>query len=492
MANKESLIIELDARTQKADGKLDATDKKIDKLDSSVKNTDNSFAKMGKSALLAGALAATAITTATRAAVQFSRELEIASNRSGETVEEMQALAFASNTVGISLEKLGDISKDTNEKIGEFIATGGGGFVDFVDVMKLSSAEANILAREFQELSGPDVLQEMVKRLEEAGVSSNQMSFALEGVASDATDLIPLLKDSAKELKSLKDEFVGLGVTLTQDQIDKIKEVGVAFSKLGSEFSAENNALIAEYSDEILTAVEALKVIGSTSSDVFDVIATGWGAIIEVSRAALTDLVNGTDTFTDVLEERVKLSQEKIDKLLGNNQKVHEMIITSGTQVIKKSTKEEQKSLDQRLKNFSNYSKAAAVVNSAFLEDNKAIKAGLIVADTAAAVMMQLSSGDPYTAFGRAALAAAMGAVQLSNALSSTKGGGSVSGGGDSGAVSSAPQQDFQQETSSLELTDASSSGSQTTALPFATDSGDELMDLISRLLNERKERGVN
>lgn len=487
MANKESLIIELDARTGRADKNLTATDKKVNKLDKSVTKTDNSFAKMGKSALLAATIAATAITTSTRAAVAFSKELEVAANRANETVEEMQSLAFATNTVGITLEKLGDISKDTNEKISEFVTTGGGGFVDFIDVMKLSSAEANILAREFQNMSGPDVLQEMVKRMEEAGASGGQMSFALEGVASDTTDLIPLLKDGAKELKSLKGEFEALGVTLTQEQIDKIKEVGVAFSKLGSEFSAENNALIAEYSDEILTAVEALKVIGSTSSDLFAVIANGWGNIIELSRAALTDLVNGTDTFATVLEERTTLAQEKIGKLLGENQKVLDIVITSGTKAIKKSTKEEQASLDQRLKNFSNYSKAAAVVNSAFLEDNKAIKAGLIVADTAAAVMMQLSSGDPYTAFGRAALAAAMGAVQLSNALSSTKGGGSVSEGvAGSGTVT--PQQDFQEETSSLELTDASAGGSQT--LNITVPDGDEIGQAIANWLNQAKEEG--
>ena len=246
--------------------------------------------------------------------------------------------------------------------------------------------------------------------------------------------------------------------------------------------------MIAEYSGEILTAIEALKVIGSTSSDLFAVIANGWGNIIELSRAALTDLVNGTDTFATVLEERTILSQEKIDKLLGENQKVHEMIITGGTQLIKQSTKEEQASLDQRLKNFSNYSKAAAVVNAAFLEDNKAIKAGLIVADTAAAVMMQLSSGDPYTAFGRAALAAAMGAAQLSNALSSTKGGGTVSeGAGGSGTVAPT-QQDFQEQTSSLELTDASAGGSQT--LNITVPDGDEIGQAIANWLNQAKEEG--
>ncbi|HHZ70173.1 MAG TPA: hypothetical protein EYN54_07835 [Methylococcaceae bacterium] len=238
-----------------------------------------------------------------------------------------------------------------------------------------------------------------------------------------------------------------------------------------------------------MTAIEALKVIGSTSSDLFAVIANGWGNIIELSRAALTDLVNGTDTFATVLEERTKLSQEKIDKLLGENQKVHEMIITGGTQLIKQSTKEEQASLDQRLKNFSNYSKAAAVVNAAFLEDNKAIKAGLIVADTAAAVMMQLSSGDPFTAFGRAALAAAMGAAQLSNALSSTKGGGTVSeGAGGSGTV--APQQDFQEQTSSLELTDASAGGSTQQTITFGTDTGDDLVNAIAEALNKGMSEG--
>mgnify|MGYP003631082736 CR=1 FL=1 len=489
----EPLIVLLDAKTQKLDAKLAATDRRLDKLDDSVKKTDTSFAQMGKAAVFGATIAAAAITTMTNAAVNFAKELEVAARRANTTVEEMQALAFASGTVGISLEKLGDISKDTNEKIGEFIATGGGGFVDFIDVMKMSSAEANVLAREFQNMSGPEVLQEMVRRMDEAGISSNQMSFALEGVASDTTDLIPLLKDGAKELNNLKNEFEGLGVTLSQDQIDKIKDVGVAFSKLGAEFSAGNNALIAEYSEELLTAVEALKVIGAASADLFAVIANGWGNIIELSRAALTDLVNGTDTFANTLEERTLLSQEKIDKLLGNNTKALEIIITGGTKAVKSATKEESASLDQRLKNFSNYTKAAAVVNAGFLEDNKAIKAGLIVADTAAAVMMQLSSGDPYTAFGRAALAAAMGAVQLSNALSSTKGGGSVSG-GDSGGSSNTqePQQDFQPETSSLQLSDSDSSGSQVTAVPFSTDSGDELMDVISKLLNERRAEGRN
>jgi len=485
----ESLIVLLDAKTAKLDAKLAATDKKLDRLDDSVKKADTSFAQMGKAAVLGATIAATAITTMTKAAVTFARELEVAANRANTTVEEMQALAFASNTVGISMEKLGDISKDTNEKIGEFIATGGGGFVDFIDVMKLSSSEANILAREFQNMSGPEVLQAMTKQMEEAGISGNQMSFALEGVASDATDLIPLLKDNATELNRLKNEFNELGTTLNQDQIDSIKKVGEEFSKLSATFGAEGRQLIADYSEEIISAIEVIKTLATTTTDALNLISTGWGNLVELSGAALNDLINGTDTFGEALIERTEQTQQAIDRLLGKNQKALEIVITGSGKIIKSTTKEEKASLDQRLKNLTNYSKAASVVNSAFLDDNKAIKAGLIVADTAAAVMMQLSSGDPYTAFGRAALAAAMGAAQLSNALSSTKGGGSISEGSGGASVSAEPaQQNFERETSSLDLTESSETGSQT--LNITVPDGDEIGQAIANWLNQAKSEG--
>ena len=156
MANTESLIIELDAKTQKLDAKLKETNRRIDHLDGSVSKADNSLKKFSTSAKVM-ATAVTAIAASVAIAVtqagKFSRELTIASNRAGESVENMQSLAFAANTVGISLEKIGDISKDTNEKVSEFLATGGGGFQDFADVLGLTAIEAKNAAREFESLS---------------------------------------------------------------------------------------------------------------------------------------------------------------------------------------------------------------------------------------------------------------------------------------------------------------------------------------------------
>ena len=487
----ESLIVELDARTSKIDAKLKQTENRLDQLDGSVKKADSSFATMAKGAAVAAAAAAAAFTVTVNAAVRFANELEVAARRSGESVERMQELAFATETVGISLEKLGDIAKDTNEKIGEFIATGGGGFQDFVDVMKLGSDEARDLALELQNMSGPDVLQHLVTMMEEAGISGNQMSFALEGLASDATDLIPLLENGGDELARLTGEFEKLGTTLSQEQIDNIQRVGEEMRILQKTFSDEGKQLIADYADEIITAIEVITLLGTKTIDAFNVIATGWGNIIEVSRAAINDLVNGTDTLGQVIEERAQITNEAVDKLMGETQEKMSITIRGGVQAVKTATDEEKASLNQRLTAFRTYVAAASAINSQFLEDNKLIKAGLIVADTAAAVMMQLSSGDPYTAFARAALAAVTGAVQLANALSSKKGGGTISSGSGGGAATAqAPQQDFQRETTGLELTDASEEGSTVQTIRFATDTGDSLADAIAAALNAGREEG--
>lgn len=487
----EQLIVELDAKTAKLDAKLRATDRRLDKLDDSVKKTDKSFAQMGRNIALIGTAVVTAITAMSVAAAKWSRELEVAARRSGETVERMQALAFATSTVNISLEKLGDIAKDTNEKIGEFTSTGGGGFVDFVDVMGLSRQEANKLALEFQHLSGTEVLQRMVSMMEQAGISSNEMSFALEGVASDATDLIPLLSENSKELNRLTEEFEGLNATLTQEQIDNLKRVGEEFSKFGNLFTAEGRQLIADYSEEIITLVNWIEKLGTKFIAVTDGIATGWGNIIELSQAALTDLVNGTDTFAEALEDRTKLSQEKVDQILGNATKAFEIVVTGGTKAVKNSVSQDKLAYKEKLDIFSKYTKAASIIQGAFLEDNKAVQAGIIVADTAAGVMRAFAtSSNIYEAYANAAIVAATGVAQLSNLQSASKGGGNISGGTSTASTAQQPQNTFNAEESEIGLDFQSEEGSSSNVIRFESDDSDALLSALAGIMNDAQRRG--
>lgn len=296
----EQLIVELDARTAKLDAKIANTDKRLDELDGTVKKTDGSLNKFSGAAKLAGSAitavaaagvaAAAALTAATAQAVSYAKEITLASRRSGENVERLQSLAFATGTVGVSLEKLGDITKDTNEKVGEFLADGTGGFLDFVSVAKLTSEEADTLADRFKTMTGPDILQAMVTRMEEAGATAKEMSFALEGMASDTTDLIPLLANGGAELKLLEKDFNDLNVTLTQVDIDKITDLGIETAKLGAEVQNASAKAVSVLSTEI---TQITKLLGGSAQDVGGLVikaVTGYQAIVVTATSSLMNM----------------------------------------------------------------------------------------------------------------------------------------------------------------------------------------------------------
>lgn len=503
MATTESLIVELDARTAKLDSKLKKTDQKLDKLDGSVKKTDKSFVNFQKTAIAAVAALTTvaAVTTvAIRNAGAFARELQVAANRAGESVETMQSLAFASGTVGVSLEKLGDIAKDTNEKIGEFLTTGGGGFQDFIDVLGLSAEEARKAAEEFETMSGPDVLQEMVNRMEVAGVSAERMSFALEGMASDTTDLIPLLTNGGEALNKLTDDFDDLGITISAVDLKKIEEVNLKLKEASSIFDAESKQLIADYSEELIAAIEATVWLGQKTGDLFNVVTTGFGNLIDLSGAALNDFVNGTETFDEILQERAEKSKDVLNELLGEDhyeisrkkgeeaaEGFNDGVVSITVKGSKRLSDAERKIAKKRLDDQGKYIKSAMILSNEFLEDNKAVNAGLVIADTATAIMASLKI-NPYD-YANVAVIAATGLVQLSNILGASKGGGAVSG-SSGAAATEPPQANFEPETSALELTDSSDSGSAQTTINFGTDSGDDLIDAIAAALNKAKREG--
>ena len=501
MATTESLIVELDAKTAKLDAKIKKSDKALDTLDKTTKKTDKSFVDFKRTAIAAASaltVVAAVTTVAIRAAGAFARELQVASNRAGESVEDMQALSYATSTVGVSLEKLGDIAKDTNEKIGEFLTTGGGGFQDFIDVLGLSASEARDAAEEFEKMSGPDVLQAMVDRMEAAGVSSERMSFALEGMASDTTDLIPLLVNSGEKLKSLTGDFDALGITISAIDLQKIESVNLKLQEASTIFGAESKQLIADYSSELITAIESIVWLGQKTSDTFNVITTGFGNLIDLSGAALNDFVNGTESFDALLEERSEKSKEVLNDLLGTDhyeigrkkgeesgQGFVDGVLSITVKGNEKQSAAERKIDKEKLDSQSKYIKSAMILSNEFLEDNKAINAGLIIADTATAIMASLKV-NPYD-YANVAVIAATGLVQLSNVLSSSKGGGSTSG---ASSASSESASSFQPETTSLELSNSSESGSSAQTINFGTDSGDDLIDAIAAALNKAQIEG--
>lgn len=489
----EPLIILLDAKTAKLDAKLKKTEAQLDKLDDTVKKTDTDFKRMAAT-MVAGALAASAaIGVLIKSTAQFAKELRIAAVRNKETVEEMQAWAFAANTVGISLEKLGDIGKDTNEKIGEFLATGGGGFVDFIDVMKLTTEEGNRLAETFSKMSGTDVLQEMVKQMEAAGISGNRMSFALEGLASDTTDLIPLLSNGARELERLQLAFEGIGKVLSGEDLAKIEAVGESFNQLGSSFDATSRQLVADYADEIVNVIELMGFLGSVSTSSFNLMTTGWGNILKLSQAWLTDAVNGIDTFDAVLAERTKRSKEAMDAFHAFTFKGLKITVHGTEQAAKDETKAIKLGYDEKLNIFSKYTQAASIIQGAFFEDNKAIQAGIIVADTATGIMRAFATLPTHAAFAASAVVAATGVAALASLQSASKGGGSIPGAG-AAPASTPPQQSFQpdefSQDTSINVIDSGGQQSLSENFTFQNEGGSSADEVLTDFINDAIKSG--
>lgn len=124
-------------------------------------------------------------------------------------IEEFQRWAAGAKTVGIEQDKLADILKDVNDRVGDFMQTGGGPMADFFEKI---APKVGVTAEQFAKLSGPEALQLYVSSLEKAGVSQQDMTFYLEAMASDATALIPLLANNGAEMQKLGDRAAELGL----------------------------------------------------------------------------------------------------------------------------------------------------------------------------------------------------------------------------------------------------------------------------------------
>ncbi len=251
----------------------------------------------------------TAVVAGTSALVSYAaaqgrtiQETETMANIAGLTVEEFKRLSFVFGTVGIDGEKFGDIMKDTQEKVGDFLATGGGAFQDFADVMGYTSTEAQALASEFETMSGQDVLQEMVNRMDAAGKSTQQMSFALEGMASDTTALIPLLRDGGAAAQELADTFDSINVELSEEE-------RAQFAALANNVDLAQGAFVNFLNNAIAPFLPAINEATKALAEFFAARQTGMDLDRIIDEHSLAEQV----TSLEELEKLQKLLNEEVE-----------------------------------------------------------------------------------------------------------------------------------------------------------------------------------
>lgn len=273
----------------------------------SIRDFDRSTQRMAENVAKAGAIVVTSIAaigagvlTLAKQAAAAGVEIKNLSAIANTNTTTFQRMADAAKTVGIEQEKLADILKDVNDKVGDFLATGGGPMADFFENI---APKVGVTADQFARLSGPEALQLYVDSLERAGVSQQRMTFYMEAIASDATALIPLLRDSGSELKRLGDEAQAAGRVIDQETIQAAAELDRTLTEMGDNLRTAVNTAILENADELRALAElisqviipAIAALVSAFSQVVSGIAEVGAAAVENGRA-LAEFLSTAET----------------------------------------------------------------------------------------------------------------------------------------------------------------------------------------------------
>lgn len=190
--------------------------------------------KVAAVGIAAGAgVAAAAIGGIAKEQMAAAAEFERFAQLSNTTAVEFQKLAAGAARYGIEADKLSDIYKDMNDRVGDFVQTGGGPLADFFENI---APKVGVTAESFKNLSGPESLQLFYNSLEKANLSQADMVFYMESIASDSTALQPLLANNGQGFKELGDQAQKAGAIMGQDTLDSTKRLNQDLASLKTSF----------------------------------------------------------------------------------------------------------------------------------------------------------------------------------------------------------------------------------------------------------------
>ena len=327
----EQLNIILSAQDKALTKALDRSTKNVNrfakKSQQNLSRTSKSFDSLGKAAKrLAPIIAAAVSVSAARNAITLGKEIADLARIAGTTAEEFQELAFAAKTVGIDQNKLSDIIKDMNDRVGDFLATGGGPMKDFFEQV---APLVGVTADQFRDLSGPQALQLYASTLEKAGANQQDFTFFMEAMASDATALVPLLRNNASGFKEIGKQARDAGAIMSNETVAGAAALDAKLDTLGTTIQSSFTNMLINNQDElenltdfiINTGIPAIeKLLGVLSSA-----ASG--------AAVIGDVLRATSGRTDIR----KVDPKTLDRILNRKDKGGplKLTMTEGTPMIK-------------------------------------------------------------------------------------------------------------------------------------------------------------
>jgi len=181
----------------------------------------------------------------------MSDELSRFAQLANMSTRDFQKISIAAQRFGVSQEKVADVLKDVQDKVGDFLQTGAGPMVDFFEQI---APKVGVTAEQFRRLNGREALQLYVSSLERANLSQADMVFYMEAIASDSTLLLPLLKQNGKAYNEIAAEAQKFGQIIDDDVIKANKALNQDLMRLGAAFEGLKNRALAP----IIPALQAM------------------------------------------------------------------------------------------------------------------------------------------------------------------------------------------------------------------------------------------
>lgn len=278
-----------------------ASVKSLNNISDETDNLRDSFDRVRN---VAAGISATFLASATAVLVyannagEAAREIEQLSAQSGTGVEEFQKLAYAFRTVGVEQDKMADIFKDAQDRVGDYLQNQAGPMTDYFENVAPLIGQT---AEEFKNLSGAQVMEKFIKGLKEANLSQSEMIFHLEAMASDSSKLIPLIDGTSKSINELGNEAKQSGVIISEMDIEKLSSMKEEIDKFKSSLGGNMSKLLATFSEEIET------MASNASANI-----TGVTEYIIGLKRAMQD-VNSL-SLDDIYSEIVKLEGNMIEQ----------------------------------------------------------------------------------------------------------------------------------------------------------------------------------
>ncbi len=303
--------------TKGIDRELSLVDKAFERMGLSAEKSKrvavSAMKNIGTAIGAAAAAGAAGLATLVVKTAESAREIQNMSRVANASTTEFQRYAAGAKTVGIEQDKLADILKDVNDRVGDFLSTGGGEMKDFFENI---APQVGVTAEQFRKLSGPQALQLFYSSLEKANLSQAEMTFYMEAMANDTTALIPLLKNGGAGFKEMGDQAQAMGAVLSDLEIKQLEEFTRSTDEMKLAFRGASNQITTDLLPTIKDLTGLLK--DPATVDAARVMASGVGQALVYIVERSVDAINWMRRLKgEIADNDIALLEAEIKRVTG-------------------------------------------------------------------------------------------------------------------------------------------------------------------------------